>query len=95
MWVSDKVQHKSACIVTEAGLKLEILDISRRGIYQCIEYKSTDQLCSFCTADLSLCFHICRLMVFSCGGSFHFNSSFIIHEYIYFFTCFFVTLLLF
>ena len=28
----DQVQHKSACTVTEAGYKLEILDLRRREI---------------------------------------------------------------
>ena len=30
IWVSDQVQHKPACTVTEAGQKLEILDFRRR-----------------------------------------------------------------
>ena len=30
--VSDKVRHKPACTSTENSLKLEILDLSRRGI---------------------------------------------------------------
>ena len=33
----------------------------------CSENKDTDQLCSYCTADLCLCFRICRLLVFLCG----------------------------
>ena len=32
VWVSDQVQHKPACTVTEAGQKIEILDSIRRGI---------------------------------------------------------------
>ena len=28
-----------------------------------------DQLCSYCRADLRLCFRPCKLLVFSCGGS--------------------------
>ena len=38
--------------------------------YPCSEKKGADQLCSYCTADLRLCFRICRLLVFLCGGSF-------------------------
>ena len=30
--VSDQVGHKPVCAVTETGLKLEILELSRRGI---------------------------------------------------------------
>ena len=33
--------------------------------------KGADQLCSYCTADLRLCFGICKLLVFSCEGSFN------------------------
>ena len=38
--------------------------------YQCSENKGTDQLRSNCKADLHLYFHLCRLLVFSCGGSY-------------------------
>ena len=37
--------------------------------YQCSENKGADQLCSYCEADLCLCFRICRLLVFPCGTS--------------------------
>ena len=37
--------------------------------YPCGENKGADQLCSYCTADLRLCFRICKLLVFSCTGS--------------------------
>ena len=32
--------------------------------YLCSEYKGTDQLCSYCTADLRLCFGIGKNTVF-------------------------------
>ena len=51
--VSDQVPHKPVCAATEESYKLEILDI-----YPCSESKCADQLCSYCTADLHLCFHI-------------------------------------
>ena len=38
--------------------------------YLCSENKGADQLCSYCEADLCLCLHICRLLVFSCVGSY-------------------------
>ena len=38
--------------------------------YPCSENKGADQLRSYCEADLCLCFHLCRLLVFPCGGSF-------------------------
>ena len=33
------------------------------------EDKGADQLCSYFTADLRLCFRLYRLLVFPCGGS--------------------------
>ena len=37
--------------------------------YPSSENKDADQLRSYCEADLRLCFHICRLLVFWCSGS--------------------------
>ena len=37
--------------------------------YPCSENKGADQLRGHREADLRLCFRICRLLVFSCGGS--------------------------
>ena len=37
--------------------------------HPCIENKGADQLRSYCEADLRLCFRLCRLLVFQCGGS--------------------------
>ena len=47
-------------------LDLEIEEL----YYPCSENKGADQLRSYCEADLRLCFRLCRLLVFSCGGSF-------------------------
>ena len=49
IWVSDK-----------SDIKLELLDILH---YPCTENKGAAQLCSYCEADLRLCFRICRLLV--------------------------------
>ena len=38
--------------------------------YPCSENKGADQLCGYREADRRLCFHICRLLVFPCSGSF-------------------------
>ena len=38
--------------------------------YPCSENKGADQLCGYREADLRLCFRLCRLLVFPCGGSF-------------------------
>ena len=37
--------------------------------YLCSENKGADQLRGYREVDLRLCFRICRLLVFSCGGS--------------------------
>ena len=38
--------------------------------YLCSENKGADQLRGYREADLRLCFRLCRLLVFPCGGSF-------------------------
>ena len=47
------------------------MDLETRGIvlYPSSENKGDDQLRGYREADLRLCFHICRLLVFSRGGS--------------------------
>ena len=37
--------------------------------YPCSKNKGADQLSGYREADLRLCFRICRLLVFPCGGS--------------------------
>ena len=44
--------------------------------YPSSENKGTDQLRSYCEADLRLCFRLCRLLVFPCGGSIICDNSF-------------------
>ena len=43
--------------------------------YPCSENKGADQLRGYREADLRLCFRICRLLVFSCGGTFIYFSA--------------------
>ena len=58
--VFDQVRHKPSC--TEEDWKLEILDFRRRGIVLYIyRNKAVDQLCSYCTANLRLRFHLAKL----------------------------------
>ena len=38
--------------------------------YPCSENKGADQLRSYRKTDLRLCFRLCRLLVFPCGGSY-------------------------
>ena len=37
--------------------------------YPCSKNKGADQPCSYCTADLRLCFRLCRLLIFPWGSS--------------------------
>ena len=43
--------------------------VSKSARYDATLNKGVDQLCSFCEADLRLCFRLCRLLVFPCGDS--------------------------
>ena len=46
------------------------IEVEEEFFYSSTENKGAVLLCSYCTADLRLCFsHICRLFVFWCGGS--------------------------
>ena len=59
--VSDQVQHKPGCTVTEDGWRMEVLDLESTRIelyYQCSKNKGADQLRSVCEVDLQLCFRI-------------------------------------
>ena len=64
---SDQVRHKPGCTVTEDDWRLEILDLEivEELYYPCSENKGADQL-----RGLRLCLRICRLLAFSCGGSY-------------------------
>ena len=46
------------------GLKIQRKKVEEF-YYLCNEKKGTDQLCSYCAADLHVCFHICKKQVFS------------------------------
>ena len=63
--VSDQVRHKAVQLQKMArGLKVWILEVV--GLYYlCSENKGADQLRGYSTADLRLCFHICKKPVFS------------------------------
>ena len=51
------------------GLKFW-LQVEEELYFSSSENKGADQLRSYCEADLRLCFCLCRLLVFPCGGSF-------------------------
>ena len=67
IWDSDHVRHNPTCTVTEEDFGINMKRDCTN--YRFNENKDAYQLCSYCTADLRLCFHICRLMVFLCDGS--------------------------
>ena len=46
------------------------INVEEELYYPSSENTGTDQLRSYCEADLRLCFRISRLSVFPCGGSF-------------------------
>ena len=54
------------------------MDLENRGIlyYPCSENKGADQLRGYCEADLRLCFLLCRLFIFPCGGSYTLRQKF-------------------
>ena len=56
------------------GLKFRIKVVERL-YYPYSKNKGADQLRSYCTADLRLCFRICKKLIFSQGGSFHFEPN--------------------
>ena len=57
------------------SLKFRIL-VEEELYYPSSENKGADQLRGYREADLRLCFLLCRLLVFPCGGSFIFNHRF-------------------
>ena len=60
IWDTDQVRHKPEKLQKKArSLKFWIKE--EEGLYYmyfCSENKGADQLCSYCTADLCLCFRI-------------------------------------
>ena len=63
--VSDLVRHKSGCTATEDGLGLEMLDLESRGFVLCSEKEKRANQLRSTSADLRLCFCICKTLVFS------------------------------
>ena len=56
------------------GLKFWIKKVE--GLYfLCSKNKGADQLRSYCEADLRLCFHIYKMLVFSRHGSYYIGSE--------------------
>ena len=67
MKISGSAHDKPACTVTEdarSSLKFWIL-VEEELYYPNSENKGADQLCSYCTADLRLCFRTGKNLLFS------------------------------
>ena len=65
----------------DRGLKFRIKEVE--GLYYlCSETKGADQLRSYCTADLRLCFRICKRPFFSKRGSFVTDGRTAVRSYI-------------
>ena len=72
MWFSTKsdinrpVQSQKRARILKFRIKVE----EELYYYPSSENKGADQLRSYCEADLHVCFRLCRLLVFPCGGSY-------------------------
>ena len=72
IWVSTRSDTNRPAVQSQKqarSLKFQIQE-EKDLYYPCGENKGADQLGSYCEADLRLCFRICRLLVFPCGGSY-------------------------
>ena len=71
MWVSNRSDINQPVQSQKQARSMKFWIKEEEGLYyMCSENKGADQLSSYCTADLRLCFHLCKLLVFSCGGSY-------------------------
>ena len=71
MWFPNRSDTNQAVQSQKQARSLKFWSkIEKELYYPSSENKGTDQLRSYCEADLCLCFRICRLLVFPWGGSF-------------------------
>ena len=76
IWVQTRSNTNRPVQSQEQARSLKFwIQEEERLYYPCKENKGADQLCSYCEANLRLCFRLCRLLVFSCGSSFMFIVS--------------------
>ena len=71
IWVPTRSITNRAVQPQKQATSLKFGILEKEGLCY-LRNKNADQLCSYCTADLRLCFRICRLLVFSCRGSYPF-----------------------
>ena len=71
MWFPNRSDTKRPVQSQKTATSLKFwMYVEERLYYPCSENKGADQLRSYCKADLRLCFRLCRLLVFPCGGSY-------------------------
>ena len=71
MWFPNRSDTNQAVQSQKQGRSLKCRNLEEEELYYpCSENKDADQLRGYREADLRLCFRICRLLVFSLGGSF-------------------------
>ena len=72
VWVPTRFNTNQPVQSQEIARSLKFRMKEEEGLYYpCSEIKDADQLCSYyCTADLRL-FRPCKLLIFSCSGSFN------------------------
>ena len=73
MWFSNSSDTNRPVLSQKMARCLKFWILKEEELYYtCSENKGADQLRGYREADLRLCFRICRLLVFSRGGSFMF-----------------------
>ena len=69
MWFPNRSDTNQAAQSQKQARSLKFRTYEEEEVYYpCSENKGADQLRGYCEADLRLCFCICRLLVFPCGG---------------------------
>ena len=70
MWFPNRSDtNRSVQSQKRASILKFRIQVEEELYYPSSENKGADQLCSYCEADLRLCFRLGRLLVFPCGGS--------------------------
>ena len=73
MWFPNRSDTNQAAQSQKQAKGLNFRIEEEEVYYLCSENKGADQLRGYREADLHLCFRICRLLVFSRGGSFGYS----------------------
>ena len=68
MWFPNRSDTNRPVQVQKRARSLKFrIKVEEELYYLSSENKDADQLCSYCEADLRLCFRLCRLLVFPCS----------------------------